>query len=477
MDVVTVDGTAGDLVAGSAFEDSSSGESIVSGGYNETVRITIQSEYAQGWATYFEESTNALVDFDASSNTVTATLPVVQPVAVENSFTVDGSIGLGGGVGVSSYDSRTAVNQGSVGIGQYKELAGGDVVSTGGFDGSGSAQVDGNLYVDDDFTFDGGTDVSGDIYATGDVTIETSTPIDSRIVAGGDVIIANGGVNFEHSAVVRAGGDLKQQSYAEYDGTIHVGGNVVGNGNSAGYDGSTEFLAGGTVSLGSNPEASGVSITENAADPLLTELDRIDDMVASIPKPAERVSDAQTKYAEAPTIDLGGNNADDEVTAGNYRVTGDLTYGGSPSITFDTTGGEINLLVQGDVEAPNLDAEVIGNNQVNLYVTGNFETTGDPEWSNPNGAGNRLIVYTASETETTEVRSSSGFYGVIFSESDLNLGGGTSVYGAIVMNGSDVNGGQNVYFDEALTGTDLSNDNTGPQNAKKTYLHINRVSV
>lgn len=476
MDVVTVDGSVDDLGTGSAFDESDA-ESVVSGSYNHTITITIQSEYAQAWATYFEETTNALVNFDASTSTVTATLPVVRPVAVENSFTVDGSIGLGGGVGVSSYDSRTAPNDGSVGIGNYQELDGGDVLSTGGFDGSGSAKINGNLYVDDDFKFDGGTDVSGDIYASGNVTIATSTTIDSRIVAGGDVILNNGGVNFGHDAVVRAGGDLVQQDYAEYDGTIHVAGDVDGNGHSSNYDSSTEFLAGGTVSLASDPEGSGVSITENADDPMLTELDRIDEMVASIPNPADRVSDAQSKYSEAPTADLGGNSADDELTAGNYRVAGDLTYDGSPSLTFDTTDGEINLLVEGDVEASNLYAEVIGNNQVNLYVTGNFETTGDPKWTNPVGAGNRLVIYTAEESETTKVQSSSGFYGVVFSESDLELGGGTSVYGAIVMNGSDVNGGQNVYFDEALKGTDLSNDNTGPQNAEKTYLHISRVSV
>lgn len=476
VDVVSLEGTVEDLERGSPVRQADVAVPGATSSIEEPVTVRVESAYADGWARYFREHTRATVDHASGSTVVEATFPISEPPAtVDRSFTVDGSIGLGGGVGVASFDSESTPGAGTVGSDDYAQTSSGDVVSAGGFSGSGSATIEGDLYVDDDFTVDGGTSVAGNIYATGTVTIATSTPIEDTIVAGGDVIIDNGGVNFDPGSEVRAGGDVIQQTYAEYGGTIHAAGNISSSASSAAYDSSASLVAGGTASLSGDPDPS--QVTEHAPAPSTSELSGVGDALSTMPEPAGEVESAFDQYEEsAEDVSLGGDNADDTLTAGTYHVDGDVSYGGDPSLTLDTTGGDVTLLIDGDVDAPNLDADVVGDGQVRVYVTGNFESTGDPAWTNPDGAGNRLFVYTAG-SDTTNV-AGDGFYGVVFSESDLSLNGGTTVYGAVVMNGSDVTGGQNVYFDEALSETDLDpgsgDEETG---AGQTYLHVTHTEV
>lgn len=476
LDVVSLEGSVDELRQRSSSTRTGVDVPATSGSVGDTVTVRVESEYADAWARYFREQTRATVDHTGGTDVVEATFPVSEPPAtVDNSFTVDGSVGIGGGVGVASYDSQSTPGAGSVGSGNYVRTDDGDVVSSDGFSGSGSATIEGDLYVDDDFSLDGGTTVGGNIYATGNVTIATSTPIEDTIVAGGDVIIDNGGVNFDPGSEVRAAGDVVQNTYAEYGGTIHAGGNITSSASSAGYDSSASMIAGETASLSGNPDPS--QVTEHASPPSTSELSRVDAALSTMPEPATEVQSAFDRYEEsAQDVSLGGDNADDTLTAGTYHVDGDVTYGGDPSLTLDTTGGDVTLLIDGDVDAPDLDADVVGEGQVRIYVTGNFESTGDPAWTNPDGAGNRLFVYTAGN-DTTRI-AGDGFYGVVFSESDLSLNGGTSVYGAIVTNGSDVNGGQNVFFDQALSDTDLDpGSGGGGSGARRTYLHVTHTQI
>jgi len=473
IDVVTVDGSASDLTTEPALSRSSARSIASNGVVADTVTVTVQSEYAAAWAQYFEQRTLASVSLDASTNTVTARFPVQQPTSVDNSFTVDGSLSLGGNIGVDSYDSTTSQGTGSVGIGNYRETNNGDVVATEGFSGHGSMHVDGDLYVNDSFRFDGGTSVDGDVFVRGDLEIDNGN-VNDTLVSGGDVRVTGGGVTFTEHSEVRAAGDFVDSNSNTYEGLVHAGGLIDATGGWSTVRNSASFVAGGSIAVHPSPDPS--QLQPNAAAPSTAELQRIDDAVSSIPDPAERVDTAFDHYGGTPTDPgIGGKNAHDTLTAGTYRLNRSLDYGGNPSLTFDTTGGDVVLLVDGDVNAKNIDAEVIGDGQVHIYITGNFESTGNPEWTNPDGAGNRLFVYTADATAETHL--ASDFYGVVFSESRMKLGGSTTIYGGVVMDGTSMSGGQNVYFDEALSGADIAITQPNGSNARQTYVHVSQTTV
>lgn len=476
VDVVTVSGDVEDLeTAGApterAFEPSTDGPAV-----QENVTVTVESEYADAWARYLEERTDATVDYDAAADRVEATFPVdppADPVTVDDSYTVDGNVLLGGGVTIDSYDSRTATGAGSVGDGNYAETRNASVVATGGVSGAGSFQIWGEVYTGGALTLDGSATVHGNVYTTENVTIET--PVEDVVVSGGTVTTQGGNGNVEAGAVVRAEEDFVENDYAVYEGEVHVGGDVDADGQWSTLESSGTLRAAGSVDFsGGN---NGGTIDAGAAPPSTDELDRVTTASDSLPNASREVQEAIARYAGAPDPGIGGNNANDNLAAGDYYVDRDLTYAGSPSLTFDTTGGDVNLVVTGDVDAANLDATIVGDGRVNIYVQGNFETTGDPSWENSDGAGDRLWVYVADDSRNTDVQGDE-FYGVVVSDSTVVLDGGTTLYGAVVTEGGDVNGGQTIYYDEALRDAAVdaggSSGGTGPE---RTYVHVSRTEI
>jgi hypothetical protein len=433
--------------------------------------LEIESKYYEAWGDLFEE--NAEVEYDHDESTAIVRINVHEESDVGNALAADGSGALGGGIEVSSFDSRSA-EDGHVGENGYEETNNGDVFVRESFDGGGSATVNGDVYVDGDFTISGGSHVNGNIYATGDVTINND--ISKTVVAGGDVIVSNGGVSFGEDSEVRASGELRDTGGGNtYSGVVHVGDEFSATGGGTKLTGSGEIRSGGTASISRN---NGGDVIEGASGPSTSELDRIDEMAANVPEPAAEVQTAVDMYEDdndnAELGTLGGNNANDVISAGNYYYDGDLSYGGNPSITFDTSGGDINLVVDGDVDAQNVEAEIVGDGRVNIYTTGSFETGGNAEWTNEDGAGDRLWVYTADPTTETSIAQE--FYGVILSEAEVQLGGGTTLYGAIVTERGDIHGGQTIYYDEAIRDADIGGSGAGSE-YDRSYVDISVTEI
>ncbi|ELZ22778.1 hypothetical protein C475_16791 [Halosimplex carlsbadense 2-9-1] len=521
---------------------------------NGKVKVTVSSEYYEAWGRYFSQRTTGSVDYDHDAGTATATLLVPSDVTVDNAFTTTGNGGIGGGVGVYSYDSRTDKNEGGVGIGSYRERANGDVYTTDGSDLRGGAEVNGDLYVgesldahggvdangnveiagdfessggptiggdltvQDDFESSGDLDIGGDlrvggdfestgslsvggdivvngsvvlednvdstVIAAGDVSIENG--FDGDIVSGGSVYVNNGGITICDACEIRAEGDLVDSgSGNSYDGDIHVGGDIdaMGSGTVLGSSGS--MTAGGTVDVAND---NGGTIIEGAAAPSAVIVPSVTvERDTTLPDPKGHVDQAVSKYADENDNDTaafddfdGGNGVDDELTAGAYYYDGDLYYGGGPSLTFDTTGGDIHLVVDGDLDWNSIDVDIEGSNRVHVYVTEDVDISGGSSVETVDGEnegrGDQFWLYAGSTVHDTDVQASNGFYGVVYSESTVDLGGGTNVYGAVVTGDGTTTGGQDIYFDERLLKSNVFSKSSVPT---ISYLHVsvNRVNV
>lgn len=438
--------------------------------------IEIESTYYEAWGQLLEEYAD--VTYVHSEEKAIGTVHLPNESTVENSLAVDGQLVVGGGIGVTSFDSRSSPGGGSVGTRNYAETGNGDVFVTDGFDGHGSASVNGDLYVDGDFTVDGGSDIDGDIYATGDVTIKTDE-ITETVVAGGDVIVDRGGVSFTDGSEVRTEGELTDYGSGNtYAGLVHVGGDFTADEHGWNTLADTgEIRAGGDIAI--DDDDNGGDKIHGVAPPSTSELDQIAEIADGMPVPEDEVDDAVDMYeADNDNADLGnigGQNANDVITAGNYYHDGDLSYGGSPSLTFDTTDGNINLVVDGDIDAQSIDADIDGDGRVRIYTTGNFETRGGATWTNDHGAGDRLWIYTAESDADTYIGGE--FYGVVLSESEVELNGGANVYGAIVTEDGDITGGQNIYYDEAIADAEFGDESVTEGIYRDGYIDVSATEL
>ncbi|WP_226479681.1 DUF7289 family protein [Natrinema amylolyticum] len=424
--------------------------------------IEIESEYYEAWGKLLEERTEMDVEYDHGAETVTGTLTVSDEVTIENALTVDGELDASGGISVSSYDSNGATVPAweGVGDGSYQETGNGDLVVTDRIRQGGSADISGDIYVADDFSISGGANVDGNITATGDVDIGSAT-VTERIVSDGDVSVTSGGASFEDGSEVNvANGFTNTGGGNSFDGVIRAGNRLEIGGGGAGVGETGVVHAQDIVDISNEHPAAETYEGDDADAPSLDELDVITERTDSMPDPRDEVATAVTQYEDTNDNDdlgaIGGGNADDTIRAGNYYIDGNLEYSGNSELTFDTNDGDIDLVVDGDIDAQNVDSNIEGDGIVNIYVNGTFETGGSASWTNDDGAGDRLWIYTADSGGETYIQASGGdFYGVIFSASEVRLGGGTNVYGAIITEGSDISGGQSIYYDEAIQDTDL----------------------
>ncbi|NGM70769.1 hypothetical protein G6M89_17455 [Natronolimnobius sp. AArcel1] len=435
-----------------------------------TTTIEVDSKYYEGWGELFEDTGVLDVEYNHSENTVLANLNHSSPTTLENALSVDGQLDIGGGTFVSSYDSSQNSNEGDVGIGEYEETDTGSVLVSDGFSGSGSTDIGGDIFVNGDFEVSGGADVEdSNIYSTGDIGIG-SVNIDEEIVADGDLTVTSGGASFGDGSEIRTGGDFTDTNGGTvYNGLIHTAGSFEGSGGGSELGSSGEVRA-KEVQLTNAVDGSIIRAetdweveednnaeirNEDVDTPSLSETDFIEEHTESLPQPVAEVENASELY-ESSNDELDEFDGDSvEVTSGDYYHDGSIDYGGN--LVFDVTGGDINLVVDGDFYGPDLDVEVVGDGDVNLYVDGSFRTTGGASWTNSDGAGDRLWIYIADSEEESYIQAShEGFYGVVFSESSVELGGGTDLYGAISSAGSEISGGQSIYYDEAIEDTRIS---------------------
>ena len=173
--------------------------------------------------------------------------------------------------------------------------------------------------------------------------------------------------------------------------------------------------------------------------------------------------------------------------AGEYYLDS-IDLGGSEELELDTSGGDVEIYVDGDVVVDQGELNVTGGGRARIYVDRDFDQKkGSVDVPGDRSPGLWFYMRPGSSAAFQDAR----FVGVVYGPGSGALSGttirfhgsGTHVYGGLVGqisdSGSEVIGqSDRVHFDEALTEEDPLSGHAGGQ-PTVTYMHVtvNRVNV
>jgi len=454
-----------------------------------TVQVTIQSEYYRAWAEYFETRTDAdtVQTFDANESVqITLSVPTRGREIQDSIASQSPMVTVQGGATVDSYDSSagsyaaTQGENGSVYVGEDLANAGGgtiygDMRVDGNFEGGGGIKVRGRLITDGDVLLSGGgVDVDEEIIADGDLEISGGGQIDSPVIISGTVRETGGGVTVNGD--VRAGGDYESKS-GTVNGDVHVAGDFYpANGQNINGD---LTLGGEFLDSGVYPSVSG-TVVENGPPPDLSPVSEARDLQPPTLRPIDNTIETRVSTAtasngndgsDASRIEAGNCGAgypDCTLTNGTYYL--DELPLSNGKLTFDTTGGPVYVVVDGDVSTTGgSSVEVVGPNKVHVYATGDYSIRTD--WESVDDRGDQIWLYGDSDSTVT-VQGGATFYGVIYAPAnqDITVLGGAEVYGGVVGGVSQVQGGTAIHYDTVLA--DQKPVLTDGGGAPVTFLHV-----
>jgi hypothetical protein len=163
------------------------------------------------------------------------------------------------------------------------------------------------------------------------------------------------------------------------------------------------------------------------------------------------------------------------VTSGTYYSSSDMSIDGA---TFDTDGGDINVVVNGTVTLDgNIDIDDGGN--VTVYAKGMATGSGSPS-INTDGDVNDLLIYLHSDATAITLNGNPQYTGLIYAPStDLNINGGggnTNIVGSVVLEKATRSGNSQAAVVNGVSNIQREiNFDSGT--ATITYLHISATKV
>ncbi len=278
--------------------------------------------------------------------------------------------------------------------------------------------------------------------------------------------------NGSNATVVNNGSMVVRQS-AEIMGDIAVDGDITIEGNAADptlIDGSVSYN--GTNTTPSNPmqyEVTGAFADGFSFDPSTTPGPNADIIYA--------IDSANQTNHNNRTAVFNGTFTDSVRQGGTVETgvyyTQDFGVDGGEALTFDTTGGDIVVAIDGDVSVDDR-IEVRGDGQVRLFVMGDVTIDDDVKVygtsTSPTNESNRLWTFAHDGAEIALTPGSS-YTGVIYAPGsdhtrlESNWVGVNSdhseVYGAIVTGEAIVEMGSQVHFDNRVRTGSLDSDGDG----------------
>ena len=438
-----------------------------------SIEVVIRSEYYEGWATYFEERTNAEsvdVDDDKQQVTVILSIPNKSREIADGIATADPTLRIQGSGGVDSYDSSK---------GTYEVTNGeeGSVYVGNGLKYSGGSTIKGDMRVNGDFDAGGGIDVTGRLIVNGDVEFGGGSMINNEVIADGDLLFKGNSIN----APVTVADDVVTTGGVEVNNDITAGGDFDWGGNTITGD---VYLGGAFNHKGWNEPPSGtvrehyaaldLSAVDEAADLTPPEMTAIDSTImARIDAYSKTNDNAGTDAGRLEAGNCGPSDPSCTLTAGTYSI--DALDLNNADVTFDTTDGPIYIAVDGDISATGSSTiQAVGPNRVHIYTSGDVSIKED--WQSTGSRGDQIWLYGSSESDVS-IRGGTTFYGVVYAPSNENIEvtGGSDVYGALVGSVSKVNGNSAVHYDLVLK--DQKPDLVGGGGVPLTYLHISHNEV
>ena len=392
------------------------------------VVISITSEFYQGWAEYMQTRTEGDVSIDAGNQQTN-----IELISRIGETFIEGAV-----AGQTAEGSLT-------------------------FQGDPHHPCGGETYFD---SYDSSELAEGETYC--DQFDESELASGGELIFGGDITGDSGGTKVQGDFV--AGGDVAIHQNQEMHGDIRL----VGECDESPPNGCTSAQENAENSNSPNPDPDGYDIVQ------------IDDVDT---EPAlDRVIDQVTAEAR-DTLDETTFTNGDEVEAGVY-YTDEIDI--SDSLLFNTTDGDISLIVNNTISLSSASVEIIGDGEVDIFVGGDdaveydFDMA-DSTVSAPQNDGTKLTVL--GDSDFTTRMDSGEFTGVVYapgeegSDAEFRLFGGGNVYGAIVTGDMEIGGtggagggaGGTVHYDRALGNQVVVPPDFGI--TRLTYLHISQNEI
>lgn len=259
-----------------------------------------------------------------------------------------------------------------------------------------------------------------------------------------------------------------------------------------------DLRTGGTLTTGNNALITG-NLTYGGADPndpsaIQGQIEKGD----SIDTPGsvgwvigKEIEDAKASNNNtlAPAVDdstnrLQGCDPSCTLHEGTYYLE-EIDLGSSDELVIDTTGGPVDIAVDGDVDLAGAKVSLSpGSNPVRFHVDADLTLQGAANVTVPADQSPRLWFYMRSGSTAT-IQNNARLVGVVYGPgtgahggTEIDLKNNIEVFGALVGDVSEVRNGMGIHFDEGLTREDPLVHVIGGKSTI-TYLHIteNRVTV
>jgi len=373
-----------------------------------TFTVTIRSAYYRAWGEYIASETPA-TPFYPGNETVTATFGPGRVLGNVTAGVVAGApsstLELTQGFSADSYNSTVAPYDGSEGAGRV--VSAGDVVVNGG------ASVEGDLRTGGDLTVTGGGYLDGSVNVSGNLSIDGGSTVSPG---------ANGG---------RVGGDAVVDWGSSFDGFLRHQGPLTDPGDNV------DTAAQQPVSVSVEPPAP----IENY----------VRDTVDSVAASNDNGETTAVTGDQLACSDGVGETC--TLTAGSYYLDSlSLT---NDNLAFDTTDGDITLVVDGDVLVEgSTTVSVDGDGRVNVVTTGDFDQQGGATVTNDDDDATQFWLYLRTDASAF-LEGGGEFVGVIYGPGGDDPGAyvepSVPIYGALVGNITFAGEGVPVHYDHALT--------------------------
>ncbi|MFB6192453.1 MAG: hypothetical protein ABEI11_03935 [Haloarculaceae archaeon] len=454
-------------------------------------------------------------------------------VSTTNSATVRGTVRATGDADINNNINVSGpfVAAGSSDVAASPEFS--DVYSTGGdllVDAS-KAQFRDDVIVGGDvigIKNNNNAGINGTLYAGGSVTLN-STIVETDVIAGGDVLVKDDNNNEVRGMILADGSVTIVDRAAVHD--INATGRVVIDGATVDGDVRTteeiEMVNGATITgtavagndtdnnglaieMGTNSEIQGDAFGEDVDDEDGTVDGTVEEDSADIPSPAATVvtpsaplnpgvsipddvndiitnqdsliDDANNDNDQEDNIDESSDTFDNgppyTIEAGSYFLDSPSLVG--DSITFDTSGGDIAIYVDGTFNVDGADIDVTGDGKVKLYMDDDLDWVGDTDMSTTGGAGNQFYVF-MRPNGTADFDNQATFKGALYGPrnasedgTDVTINNNVEIFGGIIGNVEATSNNNEIHYDEALNEELLIGGAGVP---RVTFLHISTTEI
>lgn len=272
-------------------------------------------------------------------------------------------------------------------------------------------------------------------------------------------------------------GDVRMENQAKIDGTLRTQGTVTLASPQAEITGDVYCdnapdcvdPTGRQDQVGGSIQQESLDITAPPAGPIIDS------------RRSDIISDNDNAAEDTIVSNRIDTSSDDTITAGNYYLTEIDT---SDEVEFDTSGGNITIVVENNVNLDGAEFEVTGDNRVNIYVDGSDITIeNSAEVTTGNEDATQFWMYAPAGTDVEITQGGTKFVGAIYAPSSatkitsMNVLQQAQVYGGLVGHVDNIGNNAGLHYDEALLDAEVVPENQEITYVTYVHLTVNEVTI